>query len=315
MKQNRFKVGVIGTGNIGRNVINRLCHSGMDLEIKFLEYTSKTTKRSNKYLKYDFEDSNIRYNNSFVPIEAVDYAGLKDCNIIVISIKGSQMGESSKSRFKFIESNGAIIKLIAQQLKATNYNNLLLVVSNPVEQLSQILQAELGIAAHKVFGTGTLIDTYRLQILMGKHYQKHMIDLPIYILGEHSEDGVLYSSCLNSIYQQIDVQKEAKNIQDIFEQAVMRPGLILESQGYTCAGIGLCVNNIIKSIYYDANQVMPVSCQIPANTYGNKIPLYISMFAQLNYQGIKKVMLANFNQKEKNQMLKLVQRMESYFTS
>ena len=66
-------------------------------------------------------------------------------------------------------------------------NSILLIVSNPVDLLTQIAY-NYWIPKSRVIGSGTVLDSSRLKYLISDYFEIDSRDIEAYIIGEHIEE-------------------------------------------------------------------------------------------------------------------------------
>lgn len=153
------KLGIIGLGNVGSTLANNLVQSGAVDELVLID------KREDKLLadRLDLEDS-FAASGHFVTIRTNDYTALSNAEILVISVGDikAYFGDNP-DRWVELEINRKNIKDIAENLKTSAFSGIIIVISNPCDAITTLLQKELDYPKEKIFGTGTLLDTSRLK--------------------------------------------------------------------------------------------------------------------------------------------------------
>jgi L-lactate dehydrogenase len=134
-----------------------------------------------------------------------------------------------------------------------------LVVTNPVESLTQLTIELSGLPASRVLGTGTLIDSLRFRSTLSRHLGIHPDDVRAYVIGEHGElQFPLLSSASTG-----GVKLDPDDIPPSAMAAAKQAGhIVFESRGYTNFAISQAVVMIVRSIIDDQRRTMPVSTLI-----------------------------------------------------
>ena len=89
-----------------------------------------------------------------------------------------------------IQDNAKIMKQIAKGVKATKFAGVTMVPSNPVDVLTMVYQKEAGYSKNKVVGTGTMRDTSRVRVLVGKELKVNPSAINHCIMGEHGDSWI-----------------------------------------------------------------------------------------------------------------------------
>ncbi|MBI5896719.1 MAG: L-lactate dehydrogenase, partial [Desulfobacterales bacterium] len=143
---------------------------------------------------------------------------------------------------------------------------LLLVVSNPVDIITQVVTRISGLPPSKVIGSGTILDTARFRSLLGEHLGVTPISIHGYVLGEHGDSEVLIWS--SAKVGGVSVEDYARDIgvdltqaiQSAIDDGVRRAAYrIIAGKGATYYGIGAGIAQIVQAIGDDERRVLTVS--------------------------------------------------------
>lgn len=115
-----------------------------------------------------------------------DYADCADAGVVVVCAAApARLGQT---RNDMLAKNAQILSEVAGEVEASGFSGLYLVVSNPVDLLVRFLRESCGIARERVVGTGTLLDSMRLEDCLSARYGGRASALA---LGEHGEGLVV----------------------------------------------------------------------------------------------------------------------------
>src|SRR5512136_2635502 len=122
-------------------------------------------------------------------VMARDYPLLENAGVVVLACGvGQRPGET---RLQLLERNVEVFKKVIPQVLQFAPETLLLVVSNPVDVLTQVVTKLSGINPAKVIGSGTILDTARFRALLGEYLGVAPVSVHAYVLGEHGDSEVL----------------------------------------------------------------------------------------------------------------------------
>jgi L-lactate dehydrogenase len=146
-----------------------------------------------------------------------------------------------------------------------------------------------------VIGTGTSLDTSRLQNFIGEMVNVDPRSVYAYSMGEHGDSQMVPWSMVTvagkSLYDIIQDNKEIVGNVDLDEIVlkVAREGWeIYNRKGTTYYGIASACVGIIKSILYDENKIIPVSTLLEGE-YGQQ-DIYAGVPCILNRTGVADVL-------------------------
>lgn len=174
------KIGIIGMGHVGATVAYTLfTHGEVDELILIDKNEAKVEAEYN-----DLHDTLAR-NNYFVNVRKQDWSALKDADIIVTAFGDIAASAKSGDRFGEFKLNAANAKEVGKKIKETGFDGVIINISNPCDAITQILQETTELKKNRVFGTGTFLDTARMQRIVGEKLDQDPRNVEGFVLGEH----------------------------------------------------------------------------------------------------------------------------------
>lgn len=241
-----MKIGVIGIGRVGESFLYSQIFKKDDQINTFFLIDLK--KESVDAVVSDLQDAAITNRNKNIFYRG-DYSDCKDADIIVIAAGRAQ--KEDETRIKLINDNIKIIKNIAREVKKSGFNGFAIIVSNPVELLATIFKKITQFASSKIIGSGTLLDTNRLKLLLAQKFNCKSEEIEnLYILGEHGDEIIVCWKQIKIRGQKI-FALDSYNKDDLsflIRQTKERAYKIIKNKGATYLGIGACLNKIIEVI-------------------------------------------------------------------
>ena len=217
-------------------------------------------------------------------------------DIVIITAGAAQ--KPGQSRRDLLKINNEIIKQVIEGMKPLNPHMVIIVVTNPVDSLTYTAQKISGLPTHQVFGSGTLLDTQRLRLLISKKITVAQQSIHVYVLGEHGDSQfVPCSSARIADIPLTDFPGLNKNeLQHMAEQSKQKAYDIIACKGSTAFGISSCLAAYCQNIIFDAKRVTPVSC------YVKEFDICLSMPAVLGKGGVEQILIPEFKDEEKAQL-------------
>jgi L-lactate dehydrogenase len=251
------RIVVIGAGNVGATIAYTVLMNDLTSEIVMIDVNKEKAQGEvldmNHGLAY-FKQVSIREG---------DYEDCADADIIVITAGiGRKPGQS---RLELAQINSKIIREITKNIMKYAKNPMIVVVSNPVDVLTYIVQKESGLPANRVIGSGTSLDTSRFKFLLSQECKIDVRNIHAYIVGEHGDSEVPLWSHANVAGKPFDEfcnsNKHAYGIdkKKIFEETQKSGAEIIRLKGATFYGIGMSVARIIACILGNEHAVLTVS--------------------------------------------------------
>lgn len=291
--QSKFKVSIIGCGNVGATTAYTLLMDGTPSEILLFDID----RDKSNGLVLDFKHS-----AHFVPTTSLKAAQkleeVKDSELIIIT--AGQKQKSGQSRLELIEANKRIFDQIIPTITKAAPNSILLIVTNPVDVLTNYAQKISKFPPERVFGTGTLLDTARFRYHLSKLSNINPKNIHAYILGEHGDNSFPAISSANIAGQPITEILSKKEIQQAYIDTQQAAYRIINDLGYTCYSIAQVCNQITRAIAENSNQIFPLTTVLNGQ-YGLK-NIALSTPSQVGGEGIKRVLEVPLNKTEQKQL-------------
>lgn len=127
---------------------------------------------------------------SFYPSARVRAASLdemRDLDAVVIA--AGRGGRPGQSRLDLLRDNVGMMRSVARSLRGLR--GLMVVVTNPVDVLTQVATEASGLPPERVIGTGTMLDTARLRQILGRELHIEARSIHAQVVGEHGDSEVV----------------------------------------------------------------------------------------------------------------------------
>ncbi|MEM7433580.1 MAG: L-lactate dehydrogenase [Myxococcota bacterium] len=176
-----MKIGIIGMGWVGASVASSILHAGVATELLLHDVRSALAEG---------EAMDLRHGAAFHPsatVQATSIEEMQDADAVVIA--AGKGGGPSDSRLDLLRTNAAIIGAIASQL--ASLRGMLVVVTNPVDLMTQVAAEASGLPLERVIGTGTMLDTARLRQALGRRLDVDARSIHAQVVGEHGDSEVV----------------------------------------------------------------------------------------------------------------------------
>lgn len=281
------KCGIIGVGNVGATTAFSLMKSGLFSEMVLIDIDRKRAAG---------EAADLNHGLPFLaPMEiyAGDYRDLRDAGLVIITAGAAQ--KPGETRLDLVRANARVFRTVTREICKINTECIILVVTNPVDVLTEVTRRLSGFPAARVIGSGTVLDTARLKHLLGKRLGVDSRNVHAFIIGEHGDSEVPVFSSANisgidlSSFQKSDVDPlTANGLHELFVEVRDAAYGIIESKGATYYAIAEAVRRIVTAIVRDENAILPVSVS-PTGHYGLR-DVSISLPAVVGQAGIVRVL-------------------------
>ena len=288
------KVVLVGTGAVGTAYAYSLVNQGFITELVLIDANEEKAKGEAMDLVHGmaFAPSNIE-------VRSGNYDECKDAQIVVITAGANQ--KPGETRLQLVERNAMIMRSIINEVKASGFDGIVVVASNPVDIMSHVAQRESGL---RVIGSGTTLDTARFKVLLGEYFEVDPRNVHALIIGEHGDSELpvfsqasIGSENLQQFLERRNNPNDAEELKNIYQKVRNAAYEIINRKGVTNFGIGMALARITKAILNNENSILPVSCQLNG-MYGQD-DIYMSVPAVVNRDGVREVIELDLNEEEK----------------
>ncbi len=244
---------IVGTGNVGASIAFAITQQRTAVnEIVLTDIVARDAEGE----AMDLVDA-LAVSPSYVKISNGTYKDAKDCDIVVITAGAPQ--RSGETRLQLLKKNVNILKGMIQQIMDSGFDGIFLIVTNPMDVLTYFALKFSGLPAERVIGSGTVLDSARLQQRTASYLNVNPKSVHAYQVGEHGDSEVTLWSLADVGGQKVEDLLDSGMREDISEFVRAKAYEIIERKGATYYGIASCVVQIINSILNDEMRVLPVS--------------------------------------------------------
>jgi L-lactate dehydrogenase len=289
------KIAIIGAGDVGTTIAYTLQISGLVTEIVLIDINQKLAQG---------QIMDMNHGLFFVPpvyLTAGNYSDCRSSDVIIITAGTRQ--KTGESRMALVERNATICRSIFDEIRPHNSTAVFLIVTNPVDVITQVLIKHSDLPRHQVIGSGTVLDSARFRYIISQHCHVDARNVHAYIIGEHGDSEVILWSQVRiggtplkefskeSTYACDPIDKESVT-KDIRNSAYH----IIEAKGATNYGVSLAVRRIVEAIIRDENSVLTVSTLLNGEYGLNDVCLSVPCI--INRKGIKSIVETTLDQSE-----------------
>lgn len=277
------KISIIGAGYVGSSIAYSLMLVEAADEIALIDINDTTVRA---------EVADIRpglVEISPTKVSQGSYADTADSDIVIVTAGVNR--KPGETRMDLIGRNSVIAKDIAVKLKENNAHGLVIVVSNPVDAITQIIAEELNETTGRVFGTGCLLDSARFRSVLGDFLGVAEKSIRAFVAGEHGSNQILLWSSVTIENQPLSEWLAAHNRtlteadkQTIAQRIADMGADIIKGKGRTHYGIAGCIAYIINEIKQEHTICVPLTR--PLNGEFGHTDTALSLPCLLNENGI-----------------------------
>ncbi|WPB79488.1 L-lactate dehydrogenase [Archangium violaceum] len=256
------KIAIIGAGAVGATIAYATMIRGVAKQLAIYDINRA---------KVDAEVLDLNHGLQFVPMATLvgsdDIGVCAGANVVVITAGAKQ--KQGQTRMELAGANVEMCRTLVPQLLKVAPDALLLVVTNPVDVLTYVVQKLSGLPVQRVFGSGTVLDSSRFRFLIARHLNVAVQNVHALIAGEHGDSEIpLWSSATVGTVPLMkwSAPGHSRLTDDdrtrIFDNVRNAAYQIIRGKGATNYAIGLATAQILEAVLYDENRVLPVSSRL-----------------------------------------------------
>lgn len=251
------KLGIIGAGRVGTAVAVSAAAFGVARTIALYDVDAG---------RAEAESADLRHGTPFLPPAAVlgggDPSVLDGSDVLVFAAGAGQRRD--QSRLDLAEVNGELSATVLPALLERSPDCIVIVVSNPVDVLTAVAQEVSSLPVGRVLGSGTLLDTSRLRVLLAERLEVAVRQVHVNIAGEHGDSGfALWSSASvagTPLSRWLAREGYDGDLPDrLLGEVRTAAARIIDGKGATSTAIGLATARIVGAIAADEHSVLPLS--------------------------------------------------------
>lgn len=288
------RIALVGCGAVGSSFVYSAINQGLAQEYILIDLNQELAEGT----ALDLEDAAAGAVTSCT-VKAGTYSDCKNIDVIVITAGRPQ--KPGETRLDMVADNARIMKEIAQKIKSSGFKGVTVIASNPVDIMTAVYQQVTGFDVHKVIGSGTILDTLRLQHFIGKKFDVNPKSIAAYVIAEHGDSSFVPWSSVTvankTINQQISEGRiEKADLKTIQTEVVNRAYDIIKLKRATFYGIGVALTLLVKAVFEGQNTILVAGAYLDGEY--NQKGIYIGVPVIINETGWKKVIQLSLTAEE-----------------
>ena len=284
MRINKSKVAIIGSGLVGSSTAFSLITQGVCDEVLMVDINAEKASGEVRDLR-----NSIRFLGRNVRVKAGTYTDCGDAGIVVITAGAPP--KAGQTRLDTLDISAKIAKSIVEPVMKSGFDGIFVVVSNPVDMLAHLVYKLSGLPKNQIIGSGTSVDSARLQNFLADLVDVDPRSVYAYALGEHGDSlmvpwstvTIAGKSFTDIIADNAELVGDV-DLDEIVYKTTQEGWEIYNRKGTTYYGIASACVGIIKAVLYDENSIIPVSTLLEGE-YG-QTGIFAGVPAVLNRSGV-----------------------------
>ena len=286
------KVTVVGAGNVGSNTARRIAESNLCDEVVMIDIVEGLPQG----LALDINQSS--------PVESFearvtgtnDYVDTAGSEVVVIT--AGLPRKPGMSRMDLLEKNAEIVKGVTEQIATHSPDTIIIVVSNPLDEMTYLASKVSGFPKERVIGMAGVLDSARLRFFIAEKLDVPPTSVEAITLGSHGDQMVALPRHATVQGKPLPELIDEQGLEDLFQRTRDAGAEIV---GYLKKGSAFYAPStssaaMVRAILDDSGDVLP-TCAWTTGQYDIS-DVYLGVPARLGRGGVKEIVELDLNDDE-----------------
>jgi malate dehydrogenase len=239
------------------------------------------------------------------PIEGYDsrlvgtngYRETANSDIVVITSGIAR--KPGMSRDDLLNTNAGIVASVTEEIVRQSPNAILIVVSNPLDAMTQVAFKKSGFPKHRVIGMAGVLDAARMRTFLAEALDVSVENVTAFVLGGHGDTMVplpRYSTCAGIPVTELLPKDVLDKIVDRTAKGGAEIVSLLKTGSAYYAPAAAAVE-MVESILKDKKKILPCAVYLEGE-YGIN-GLFVGVPVKLGANGIEEIVQINLTTEER----------------
>src|SRR5687768_1793433 len=229
-------------------------------------------------------------------VDGSGYEAISGSDVVVIT--AGLPRKPGMSRMDLIETNAGIVRQVAENVARTSPDAVIIVVSNPLDEMTALAQLATGFPKNRVMGQAGMLDTARFSNNVAEELGVPVASVQTLTLGSHGDTMVpVPSRCTVDGKPLSDVlaQDRIDHLVDRTRNGGAEVVALLKT-GSAYYAPSAAAARMARAVMEDSGAVMPV-CAWVDGEYGIN-GVYLGVEAEIGREGVKRVVEGDLSESE-----------------
>lgn len=293
-----MKITVVGAGNVGATVAQRLVDSELANEVVLTDIIEGLPQGKG----LDMLESSPVLGSDVRVIGANAYDETADSDIIVITAGIAR--KPGMSRDDLLATNAGVLKAVTGQVAPRSPKSIIIVVSNPLDVMVYVALKVSAFDRSRVIGMAGVLDTARFRTFIASELNVSVEDVQAFVLGGHGDSMVplvRYTSVagipLTEMMPADKIEKLVKRTRDGGAEIV---SLLKTGSAYYAPSAA--VAQMVEAIVKDKKRILPCSVYLKGEYGMNDVVIGVPV--KLGKKGLEQIVEIRLTDSEKAQLTK-----------
>jgi len=287
-----MRVTIVGSGFVGATTAMRVIQKGLADEVVMVDIVPDLPQG----LALDMRESapiegfepNVRGTN--------DYADTAGSDLVVIT--AGLPRQPGMSRMDLLGKNAGIIRDVVTNVVRHSPNAILIVVTNPLDEMTYLTSEVSGFPKERVMGMAGVLDSSRLRYFIAEELGVSPSRVEAMTLGSHGEAMVPLPRQATVEGKPLTELADEKTLERLYQRTRDAGAeiVVLLKKGSAYYAPSAAIAQMVNAIAGDTKEVVPV-CAWCTGQYGIK-DVYVGVPARLGRAGVEEIVELDLNEDE-----------------
>ena len=288
-----MKVTIVGAGNVGASCAEYILIKQIAKEVILLDI--KDGFAEGKALDLTQTTSTLGFKSKVLGVTN-EYEKTSSSDVVVIT--SGIPRKPGMTREELIGINAGIVKSVSENLLKFSPNAIIIVVSNPMDTMTYLVNKSFNIPKNRIIGMGGILDSSRFKTYISKSSGYPQDQIEAMVIGGHGDTTMIpltsLAKCNNELLTNILSEDEVSKIaSDTMVGGATLTKLLGTSAWYAP---GASVSYLVNAIVNNTKEVLPCSVLLEGE-YGVK-DLCIGVPVKIGKNGFEEVVQLDLNNKD-----------------
>lgn len=289
----RFKVTVVGAGNVGATTAQRIYERGY-ADVVLVDVVEDMPQGK----ALDLLESGPVLGTDAQIIGANDYEPTAGSDVVVITAGIAR--RPGMSRDDLLLTNMRIAGSVTEQVAQHSPDSILVVVSNPLDAMVQHAHKVSGFPSERVVGMAGILDTARFRTFLAQELGVSVTNIQAYVLGGHGDTMVplIQTTTIGGspVTDLIDAERLEEIVQRTRDGGAEIVGLLKTGSAYYAPSAATA--QMVEAILLDRKEILPCAAMLQGQ-YGIH-GLYVGVPVKLGSAGVEEIIEIRLSKSEQS---------------
>jgi len=288
-----MKVTIVGAGNVGASCAEYILIKQIAKEVILLDI--KDGFAEGKALDLTQTTSTLGFKSKVLGVTN-EYEKTSNSDVVVIT--SGIPRKPGMTREELIGINAGIVKSVSENLLKFSPNAIIIVVSNPMDTMTYLVNKSFNIPKNRIIGMGGILDSSRFKTYISKSSGYPQDEIEAMVIGGHGDTTMIpltsLAKCNNELLTDILSDEEVLKIaSDTMVGGATLTKLLGTSAWYAP---GSSVSYLVNAIVNDTKEVLP--CSVLLEGEYDVQDICIGVPVKIGKNGFEEVVQLDLNNKD-----------------